>query len=103
MEEPVKIEDLEKLAGIYKTLANPKRLRMLLSLKKSAMTFSSFLKELGDNPKVLKDNLDTLISHGLVFKSFQHENYVLTPIGHIVVEKLVGDGYSLLKLKEEKE
>lgn len=96
-----KAEDLEKLAGIYKALANPKRLQILLMLKKNAMTFGSFLKSTGYNPKVLNDNLETLIGRGLVFKSFQHENYVLTPMGHVFVEKFIEGGASLLSKFEE--
>ncbi|WP_309493051.1 winged helix-turn-helix domain-containing protein [Candidatus Hecatella orcuttiae] len=90
MEQLVQEEskECEELAGLFKTLANPKRLRILFHLQKNSATFTELLKKMKDNPKVLSDNLNTLAEGKLIVKSYIHQVYVLTPLGRTVLQNL---------------
>ena len=77
----------DALAMIHKLLSNPTRLRILSMLQEKSLSFSELLRELKVNPKVLNDNLNTLSSYELIVKSYQHDVYVLTPLGRLAAEE----------------
>jgi len=83
------------LASLYRILANVERLHTLTLLEAKPMTFGALMKELQVNPQVLNRNLNQLRACGLVAKSYPYRTYVLTPLGHSVLKKLVKDAMPL--------
>ncbi|MEM2906005.1 MAG: ArsR family transcriptional regulator [Candidatus Bathyarchaeia archaeon] len=83
------------LASLYRTLGNVERLHTLTLLEAKPMTFGVLMKELQVNPQVLNRSLNQLRACGLVAKSYPYKTYVLTPLGHSVVKKLVKDAMPL--------
>lgn len=83
------------LAALYRTLGSVERLRTLALLEARPMTFGVLMKELQVNPQVLNRNLNLLRGCGLVAKSYPYRTYVLTPLGHSVLKRLVKDAAPL--------
>ena len=77
----------EALAMMHKLLSNSTRLRILSMLQEKSLSFSELLRELKVNPKVLNDGLNALSSYELIVKSYQHNVYVLTPLGRLAAEE----------------
>ncbi len=83
------------LASLYRILGNVERLRILTLLEAKPMTFGVLMRELQVNPQVLNRSLNLLRASGLVAKSYPYRTYVLTPLGHSVLRKLVKDAMPL--------
>jgi DNA-binding HxlR family transcriptional regulator len=87
---------VEVLADIRDTLvpkicrifSNPTRYKILLLLDKEPRTFTSLMKALSLNPKVLNDHLNVLIANKIAIKSYPYNLYALTPLGHLIKDAL---------------
>ncbi len=73
---------------ICRVFSNPTRYRILLLLDKEPRTFTTLMKTLAVNPKVLNDHLNTLIMSKIVAKSYPYNVYTLTPLGHLIKDAL---------------
>lgn len=73
---------------ICRVFSNPTRYKILLLLDKEPRTFTSLLKTLSLNPKVLNDHLNILIINKIAVKSYPYNLYTLTPLGHLIKDAL---------------
>jgi len=81
--------DLETIAHVYKILANPTRLKILLTLESGSMTFTELMKTLDINPKTVSSTLTMMGKAGFVRKSYPHQVYVITPLGRRILREQV--------------
>jgi len=73
---------------ICRLFSNPTRYKILILLDKEPRTFTSIMKTLSLNPKVLNDHLNVLIANKIVMKSYPYNLYTLTPLGHLIKDAL---------------
>jgi DNA-binding HxlR family transcriptional regulator len=73
---------------ICRIFSNPTRYKILLLLDKEPRTFTSLMKTLSLNPKVLNDHLNLLIANKIAVKSYPYNLYTLTPLGHLIKDAL---------------
>jgi|GEM_PF-1551603 len=73
---------------ICRIFSNPTRYKILILLDKEPRTFTSLMKTLSLNPKVLNDHLNVLITNKIAVKSYPYNLYTLTPLGHLIKDAL---------------
>jgi predicted transcriptional regulator len=73
---------------ICRIFSNPTRYKILILLDKEPRTFTSLMKTLSLNPKVLNDHLNVLIINKIAVKSYPYNLYTLTPLGHLIKNAL---------------
>jgi predicted transcriptional regulator len=73
---------------ICRIFGNPTRYKILLLLDKEARTFTSLMKTLSLNPKVLNDHINILIENKIIAKSYPYNLYTLTQFGHVIKDAL---------------